>query len=131
MNINKNKTYTIIILALTAFTIGCIVFSTPSSNVLTPSPINEDGLYVDDITLDSFINIYALDILKLESYELTNESREKTRTLLSSMGAINIQKLQQILFKGNKNEMVGSVQSFVEDNFLWEEKALMVQYIIE
>ena len=131
MRMNKNKVYIIIVLLLTVITTSWIIFFTPTENISTPSSIREDHSFVDDVTLDSFINIYAKDILQLDTYELTLESREKIRTLLASMGDINIKKIKQILFKGNRHEMLEGVQNFIEENFLWEEKALMIRYIVE
>ncbi len=131
MRMNKNKVYIIIVLLLTVITTSWIIFFTPSENISTPSSISEDLSFVDDVTLDSFINIYAKDILQLDTYEMTLESREKIRTLLASMGDINIKKIKQILFKGNRHEMLEGVQNFIEENFLWEEKALMIRYIVE
>ncbi|MCG8483190.1 MAG: hypothetical protein MJA31_07785 [Clostridia bacterium] len=131
MRMNKNKVYIIIVLLLTVITTSWIIFFTPTENISTPSSIREDLSFVDDVTLDSFINIYAKDILQLDTYEMTLESREKIRTLLASMGDINIKKIKQILFKGNRHEMLEGVQNFIEENFLWEEKALMIRYIVE
>lgn len=131
MKINKNKGYTLIILLLTIITLSWIVFYTPTPNVSAQLSITEDDSTIDDTTLDCFIRLYALDILELDSFEMTRQNREKIRSLLASMGDINIQVLKQTLFQDNHNEMVEGVKSFINDNFLWEEKALMVEYIVE
>lgn len=118
-----------IVLVLTVVTTSLILFSPPSANISTPSSISQSPSFVDDLTLDTFVNLYAQEILQLKSYTLTVQSREKIRALLASMGTINIVKMKEVMFKGNGDEMLKAVENFVEENFLWEEKALMLKYI--
>ncbi len=117
------------ILLLTLFTTGWIFFSGTDDTINTPQTSAEDTSYVDDITLDTFIRVYATEILNDSHYKMTSENREAIRRLLSSMGEINLQILKESIFQGTPQDISNAVKAFTENNFMWEEKTLMKQYL--
>ena len=86
---------------------------------------------VDDTCVDTFIRTYATQILKVNNYEITSEKREAIRALLSAMGDYNIKKLNNAIYKGSSATIIKEVKQFVSDNFLWEERTLMREYICD
>jgi len=127
----KKKFYLISVLLVTLFTTGWILFNGAADYVETPEASTEETSYIDDITLDTFIGVYAKDILKNNDYELTSENREEIRKILSAMGEVNIQILKKSIFEGTQQEISDTIKDFVQDNFMWEEKTLMEQYILD
>ncbi len=127
----KKKFYLVSVLLLTLFTTGWILFNGTDDPVEVPEASIDETSYIDDITLDTFIRVYAKEILQNDDYELTAENREEIRKILSVMGEVNIKILKKSIFEGTQQKISDTVKDFVQENFMWEEKILMKQYILE
>lgn len=126
----KTKFYVLFAVFLTMITTGLILHIGTVHESNAPVVVqSEDPSYVNDVILDTFIRVYATKILNENYYELTSQNRENIRKLLSSMGTANIQKLKQDMSKGTQKEILNAIKNFSENNFLWEEKTLLKQYI--
>lgn len=126
----KTKFYALFAILLTMLTTGWIFHIGTVHESNAPVIVeSEAASYVDDVTLDTFIRVYATKILDERYYELTSQNRENIRNLLSSMGKTNILKLKQDMSKGTHEEILNAVKNFSQNNFLWEEETLLKQYI--
>lgn len=114
---------------MTLLTTGWIFSTGASQPEVRPSTAQENISPVDDVTLDTFIRIYATGILNSDNYEITADNRETIRNLLLSMGEVNIELLKKAVFEGSSENIHEAINTFTENNFMWEEKTLLKQYL--
>ncbi|NLK72700.1 MAG: hypothetical protein GX285_06760 [Clostridiales bacterium] len=122
------KFYLLTLLLITLLTTGWI-FNTGTKQETIPSTSQENTSPIDDVTLDTFIRVYATQILDIDNYTVTADNRESIRSLLISMGDFNIELLKEAVFEGNPENIYEAISTFSENNFMWEEKILLKQYL--
>ena len=84
---------------------------------------------IDDATLESFINLYANQILKVTDYVVIEENRENIRRLLNTMGEKNIADLKNNLSLMNYEEKTNYIKDYISKHFMPEDFILLNQYI--
>lgn len=100
--------------------------NTPITWSVSASP--QDMKELTDEAIDTFALVYSTMILGNQDYMLTVENRQNIKNLLNAMGVDNIQKLNEATFSGNTDKIVETVQELADENFGWEEAALMAQW---
>lgn len=128
----KKKVYLVTVLLVTILTTGWILnIGIMNNEEVSPPTIQKDTLAIDDVTLDTFIRVYAVEILNCDNYEITVENREKIRNILASTGDVNIKLLKQVIFQESRVDIVKDIQAFADSNFMWEEEVLMEECIVD
>lgn len=127
----KKLNYSILVLLITlVFTFLITTYGKISTDNEISYTSSANAYEVDDICVDAFIRAYASEILKTNNYEITAENRDHIRDLIAAMGNINIKKLKSAIYSGSAEKITKEVILFVSENFQYEEKALMAQYIL-
>lgn len=127
----KKLNYSILVLLITlVFTFLITTYGKISTDNEISYTSSANAYEVDDICVDAFIRAYASEILKTNNYEITAENRDHIRDLIAAMGNINIKKLKSAIYSGSAEKITKEVILFVSENFQYEEKALMEQYIL-
>ena len=128
-HMSKEKFYIAIILLVTFLSVTMMLSYSgkPSSLSITAGYTNTSSS-IDDDTLESFINLYANQILLKPNYVVTVENKENIRRLLNSMGQNNILDLKNNL-SINEEEKVNYIREFISKHFMPEDFILLDQYI--
>ncbi len=89
------------------------------------SVMSQDMTTLTEDAVDNFALVYCKKILNKDEYELTMENRAKVERVLNAMGASNIEKLNKATFSGDAEKVVTTVKQLVDENFGWEETAIL------